>query len=101
MTFEVFFNAQSMGIDHGHHTSETHRPKGCGERYKQDVGALADLFMLRDSCYAVVSYNSNWGKLTRTLRSKLDEKSHLNRGNSRIVSIFGDPINLGPGFRRQ
>lgn len=60
---------------------ETGPSKGdCEERYTRNVASIADLMILTKSDMFVGEYNSNWGRLVRTFRLKMNDSAKIMNG---------------------
>lgn len=52
----------------------------CDERYRRAIAGVADLMILARSNVFVGEFNSNWGRLVRTFRLKMNDSSKIMNG---------------------
>lgn len=78
------YDAQS-----GYHLHEGYGKGSCEERYERNVASVADLMLLTRSDVAVVEFNSNWGRLVRTFRLRVNDSQRVMNG-ARPVLMKGE-----------
>jgi hypothetical protein len=59
----------------------------CFARYRRNIASVADLMILAKSKTFIGEYNSNWGRLVRTMRVRLVEDDRLLRGSDESESV--------------
>jgi hypothetical protein len=79
----------SHGAPSGHHIHEGYGKGSCEERYERNLAAVADLMLLARSDVAVVEFNSNWGRLVRTLPLRVNDSRRVADG-ARPVLMRGE-----------
>ena len=73
---EFYFNPTDEGSFHLNGDGETGFSDGtednCFKRYHRNIASVADMVILAKSRTFIGEFNSNWGKLLRTMRVRLD-----------------------------
>jgi hypothetical protein len=73
----------------GYHLHKGYAKGTCEERYERNVASVADLMLLTRSDVAVVEFNSNWGRLVRTFRLRVNDSKRVMNG-ARPVLMKGE-----------
>lgn len=55
--------------------------KNCVDRYKRNIAGIADLLILAKSNLFVGEFNSNWGRLVRVFRMRLNDELFMANGD--------------------
>jgi len=72
----------------------------CEDRYQQNIAAVADLMILSKSNLFIGEYNSNWGRLIRTFRLRMNDKFKIFNGES-LTYDSGEGMKVAWGNERQ
>ncbi len=73
----------------GHHLHEGYGKGSCEERYERNIASIADLMLLSRGNVVIVEFNSNWGRLVRTFRLRINDSKRVTNG-ARPVLQKGD-----------
>ena len=73
----------------GHHLHEGYGKGSCEERYERNIASIADLMLLSRGNVVIIEYNSNWGRLVRTFRLRINDSKRVMNG-ARAVSQKGE-----------
>lgn len=76
-----------------HIDKSSHAKDDCDERYARNIASIADLMILAKSDTYVGEYNSNWGRLVRTFRVRMNEKANLASSASFVPQEAGNNNN--------
>ena len=75
----------------GEATPEFHLDSGCSkgdceERYSRNIASIADLMILSKADVFVGEFNSNWGRLVRTFRLRLNNSGKVKNGARPVLT---------------
>jgi len=70
--------------------------KNCVDRYKRNIAGIADLLILAKSNLFIGEFNSNWGRLVRVFRMRLNDELFMSNGE-----VEGEDEQLLGGKRRR
>jgi hypothetical protein len=86
------------------HLQDDPAKRSCEDRYERNIASIADLMLLAKSNVAVVEYNSNWGRLVRLFRLRLNDTPRILNGARPVVQkgelkvAWGKKLPGPPGF---
>ena len=92
------YDAESAG---GYHLQVT---PSCEEQYSRNIASVADLMLLSKSNIAVMEYNSNWGRLVRIFRLRLNDSQRIMNGAQLVLQkgelkvAWGSKLPEPPGW---
>eukprot|EP00581_Thalassiosira_minuscula_P012210 CAMPEP_0183715970 /NCGR_PEP_ID=MMETSP0737-20130205/10017_1 /TAXON_ID=385413 /ORGANISM="Thalassiosira miniscula, Strain CCMP1093" /LENGTH=566 /DNA_ID=CAMNT_0025945157 /DNA_START=75 /DNA_END=1775 /DNA_ORIENTATION=+ len=64
----------------GYHLDEGPSKGDCEERYRRNIAGIADLMILAKADIFIGEFNSNWGRLVRTFRLKVNDSTKILHG---------------------
>ena len=80
MKLQFFFSpTEDLG---GFHIDEA---GACSEKYNRNIAAVGDLITLVESDFFIGEFNSNWGRLIRTMRMQLQDS--IGGNNNSTVTL--------------
>jgi len=86
------------------HLQDDPAKRSCENRYERNIASIADLMLLAKSNVAVVEYNSNWGRLVRLFRLRLNDTPRILNGARPVLQkgelkiAWGKKLPGPPGF---
>jgi len=81
---------------------DTGRPKDdCEERYARNIASIADLMISAKSDVFVGEYNSNWGRLVRMFRLKMNDGTGVNGGMGGLNGGTAEDVAKKPVLERE
>merc|ERR1719223_524598 len=79
----IFSPASSM--EQGFHIDSSPSKGSCEDRYERNIASIADLMILAKSDIFVGEFNSNWGRLVRTFRLKINNSAKIMNGARPVI----------------
>lgn len=89
MCHKLRFIFSSFDAQSGYHLHDGYGKGSCEERYERNIASVADLMLLTKSDLVVLEFNSNWGRLVRTFRLRVNDSQRVMNG-ARPVLQKGD-----------
>lgn len=81
--YKFVFNHFSQEL--GFHIESDGSKGACEDRYDRNIAAMADLMILAKSDVFVGEFNSNWGRLVRTFRLKMNDSTKIKNGQRPVI----------------
>jgi hypothetical protein len=86
------------------HLQDDPAKRSCENRYERNIASIADLMLVAKSNVAVVEYNSNWGRLVRLFRLRLNDTPRILNGARPVLQkgelkiAWGKKLPGPPGY---
>lgn len=91
--FSSFDHEKSLGF----HIDAGKSKDPCEDRYARNIAGIADLMILAKSDVFVGEFNSNWGRLVRTFRLKMNNSAKIVNGARPVIER---EMRVAWGFKR-
>lgn len=86
MTFKFAFGHEQASAMDSYHLDGDISKGDCEDRYARNIAGVADLMILAKSRVFVGEFNSNWGRLVRTFRLRVNDSTKVENGARPVLT---------------